>query len=78
MELKPLSSVVSDYVNDEIDRNNYTQRQFAKISPISQSTLVKIVSHNEKAGINSRSIDTILKSTNTSLTELFEKYGEYK
>ncbi|WZU00285.1 helix-turn-helix domain-containing protein [Erysipelothrix sp. D19-032] len=43
MTLKPLISVIGEYVVDELEKNNLTQRQFAKISGVSRATLVKII-----------------------------------
>ncbi|QIK86387.1 helix-turn-helix transcriptional regulator [Erysipelothrix sp. HDW6B] len=78
MTLKPLISVIGEYVADELDKNNLTQRQFAKISGVSQATLVKIIRGDSKDGISTKSIDLLLKNTNTSMSELLNKYGEYK
>ncbi|CAM4165190.1 helix-turn-helix domain-containing protein [Erysipelothrix aquatica] len=78
MTLKPLISVIGEYVVDELDKNKLTQRQFAKISGVSQATLVKIIRGDSKDGISTKSIDLLLKNTNTSMSELLNKYGEYK
>ena len=78
MTLKPLISVIGEYVVDELEKNNLTQRQFAKISGVSQATLVKIIRGDSKDGISTNSIDLLLKNTNTSMSELLNKYGEYK
>ena len=78
MTLKPLISVIGEYVVDELEKNNLTQRQFAKISGVSQATLVKIIRGDSKDGISTKSIDLLLKNTNTSMSELLNKYGEYK
>lgn len=78
MTLKPLISVIGEFVVDELDKNNLTQRQFAKISGVSQATLVKIIRGDSKDGISTKSIDLLLKNTNTSMSELLNKYGEYK
>ena len=78
MTLKPLISVIGEYVVDELEKNNLTQRQFAKISGVSQATLVKIIRGDSKDGISTNSIDLLLKNTNTSMSALLNKYGEYK
>ncbi len=78
MTLKPLISVIGEYVVDELDKNKLTQRQFAKISGVSQATLVKIIRGDSKDGISTNSIDLLLKNTNTSMSALLNKYGEYK
>ena len=75
MSQKPLKSVIKDFIIDEFEKENVSTRQFAKLSGISQGTLMKLLNKNIDEDFSTKTVDQITNGLNVKLVDLIEKYG---